>query len=177
MRTLRPLSTLGFAIALALVLPARGRAQIEQGDKRFSLNGSISKSTSAGSETEANIQGEFGWYWKRNVSLNAGAAISTSGSTTFTILAVGTEVNWSDPGDTKVPFVSMAVGSGFGSGINALVLQPGVGAHFFLSRQTSFDLEGLYRYTNVSFAGQSGSDGTFEVNFGFSFYFGGGSKR
>ncbi len=174
----RPLLVPLAALAIAAALPARATAQIEQGDKRFSLNGTLSKSvTQSGSDVEGNVTGEFGWYWRRNVALNAGAGISFSGSTVLTLLAVGTEYNFSDPGDTKVPFVSMNVGTLFGGGISAIVVQPQVGEHFFLSRQTSFDVNVEYTYTAVQVSGASGNDGTVALNFGFSFYFGHGDKR
>ena len=177
MRLIRSLVPVVAALALAVALPARVSAQIEQGDKRFSLQGNISKSTAAGSDLEGDINGELGWYVRRNVALKLGAGVFFSGSTTLELLSVGSEINWSDPGATKVPYVSMDVGSLFGSGITAFVIQPGVGAHFFLSRQTSFDVQAVYRYTTVSVGGASGNDGTIAVNFGFSFYFGNGAKR
>lgn len=174
----RPLLASLVVLALAAALPARAHAQIEQGDKRFSLDGRLSKSlTQSGSDLEGNVTGEYGWYWRRNVALNAGAGISFSGSTVLTLLAVGAEYNFSDPGDTKVPFVNMNVGTLFGGGISALVLQPSVGERFFLSRQTSFDVNLEYTYTAVQVSGASGNDGTIALNFGFSFFFGRGDKR
>jgi hypothetical protein len=123
------------------------------------------------------MTGEYGWYWRRNVALNAGAGITFSGSTVLTLLAVGSEYNFSDPGDTKVPFVNLNVGTLFGGGLTAIVVQPSVGSHFFVSRQTSFDVDLEYTYTAVKVSGASGNDGTVALNFGFSFYFGRGDKR
>ncbi len=177
MRIHRALVPLFVAVLLAGALPARAAAQIEEGDKRFSFNGTVSKSTAAGADVEGTVTGELGWYVRRNIALTGGAAFIFSGSTTFELLAVGSEFNFADPGATKIPFVSMDVGTLFGSGVSAWVLQPGVGAHFFLSRQTSFDTQLLYRYTTVSAGGANGNDGTIELNFGLSFYFGGGARR
>ena len=177
MRTMRPLRSLVVALAFGGALPTFAHAQIEAGDKRFSLQGNLSKSTAAGSDLDGDLSGEIGWYWKRNISLNAGAGVTFSGANAFYLLAVGSEYNFSEKGDTKVPFVSLNVGTLFGNGITAIVAQPGVGAHFFLSPQTSFDVTGTYTYTFVKVSGASGNDGTIGVNFGFSFYFGPGEKR
>ena len=177
MRIIRSLVPVVAALALAAALPARVTAQIEQGDKRFSLEGNVSKSTAAGSDVDGSISGELAWYVRRNIAVKAGAGMFFSGSTALGLLALGSELNWSDPGDTKVPFVSLDVGTLFGSGLSSIVAQPGVGAHFFLSRQTSFDVLASYRYTFVKLAGLSGDDGTIAINFGLSFYFGGGAKR
>ena len=177
MRVSRSLRSCGIALAVASALPALAHAQIEAGDKRFSLQGNLSKSTAAGSDLDGDLSGDIAWYWKRNIALSAGAGFTFSGSNAFYLLAVGSEYNFSEKGDTKVPFVSLNVGTLFGNGITAIVAQPGVGAHFFLSPQTSFDVTGTYTYTFVKVSGASGNDGTIGVNFGFSFYFGPGEKR
>ncbi len=177
MRINRTLVPFLVVVALTGMLPARAAAQIEQGDKRFSFDGTISKSTAAGADVEGNVSGELGWYVRRNIALKGGVGIFFSGSNTLELIAVGSEFNMAEAGDTKIPFVSLDVGTLFGSGLSAFVVQPGVGAHFFLSRQTSFDAQLLYRYTTVSVAGASGNDGTIELNFGLSFFFGGGAKR
>ena len=73
--------------------------------------------------------------------------------------------------------MSLEAGGLFGSGLTAFVVQPGVGAHFFLSRQTSFDLLGLYQWANASAGGASASSSSVEIRLGLSFFFGGGEKR
>ena len=177
---MRPMSLLRSAVAIALLamaLPAAAAAQIEAGDKRFSLQGNLSKSVSPDGDVDGNLSGEYGVYLTRNFAVKGGAGVTFSGSTALYLAAVGTEYNLAAPGDTKIPFVSLEAGGLFGSGLTAFVVQPGVGAHFFLSRQTSFDLLGLYQWANASAGGASASSSSVEIRLGLSFFFGGGEKR
>ena len=66
----------------------------------------------------------------------------------------------------------------FGEGLTAFVVQPGVGMHFFLSRQTAFDLLGIYQFAIASASGGSSANmSSVELRLGFSYYFGNGPKR
>lgn len=177
MRSFRPFRTTLVAILVGATLPALAAAQIEAGDKRVSFNGNISKSTDANTDVEGNVQGEYAWYLNRNVALKFGAGVTFAGSTALGIVAAGTELNMASAGQTNIPFLSLDVGTLFGSGLTAYVVEPGIGAHFFLSRQTSFDLQGVYTYVFASAGGASAKATTIEARFGLSFYFGGGEKR
>ena len=59
MRTMRPLRSLVVALAFGGALPTFAHAQIEVGDKRFSLQGNLSKSTAAGSDLDGDLSGDI----------------------------------------------------------------------------------------------------------------------
>ena len=59
MRVSRSLRSCVIALAVASALPALAHAQIEAGDKRFSLQGNLSKSTAAGSDLDGDLSGDI----------------------------------------------------------------------------------------------------------------------
>ena len=60
---------------------------------------------------------------------------------------------------------------------NLLVVSPGVGVRYFLTRQTSFDVTAAYNHAVASFDNTKAEAGIVTILLGFSYFFGGGDRR
>lgn len=169
----------GLIAAAVAGAPTIGHAQIESGDKSVSVSGSIVQtpgSNGGSSSTSGNVFGGLNYFWTRQTAfrLNAGAIISTTNgtSTTFATLGGGLEYDFSSEGQTRVPYLAFDVLSISGGDVSSIQLAPAVGARFFVSRSTAFDVAGVYRQST-----DKGATGSYEARFGLSFFFGSDKRK
>jgi hypothetical protein len=175
-------------LAAALTASARpALAQIEAGDKKISLDGSLTSQTVGGSSsTSGQIDGTIGYYLSRNIALRVTASEFLSSGFNMTLLGGGAEYNFAPATNPALPFMvpfvaldastSLMSFSGASAGVptppTAINFRPAAGIRWFLSRQTSFDASASYTIGNSDSGG-----GAFAINFGLSFYFLKDSKK
>ena len=161
-----------------LTMPARVGAQIEKGDKSFQLQGEYIQVVSPNSQDPSGtIVGQFGYYMTRNLGLKGTAGLIFEGSDVGYIVGAGGEWNFGAKGSTTVPYAKLDVLDFKVDMLNLLMLSPGGGVRFFLSRQTAFDVTASYNLAIASFQGGKADGGAIQVLLGFSYFFGGGDRR
>lgn len=157
--------------------PSVARAQIEKGDQSIQFQGQYLQIVSPQSEDPQGIVlGSYNYYFTSKVGLKSTAGVILGAETGY-IAGAGIEFNFSSPGQTTIPYVKLdLLGIKFSSA-NLLMISPGAGIRFFMNRNTSFDVAASYNHAVASFEGGSGDGAAVQVLLGFSYFFGGGSKR
>ena len=159
-------------------------AQIEAGDMKISLDGSIQSQKVAGtSSTSGQVNFTLGYYLSRNVALRATAWEYLSQGFNLTSLGAGAEYSFAPATNPALPFMVpfvavdasttlFSVSGGGGAPSSSILLRPAAGARWFLSRQSSFDVSAGY-----TLGSETSGGGVFGIQFGFSYYFLRDSKR
>lgn len=147
------------------------QAQIEPGDKAVSVFGNVTITDNYNSGT---IGVGLNQYFTNYLGLRLLTVMNMSsdgsgGTTTFTQLGGGVEVDLAPRGAKSMPylFADYMVAASSVSGSKATSdFTPGVGFRTFLSRQASFYVQGSYK------SGQSGASGSTTIDFGLQYFFG-----
>lgn len=160
-----------------LAAPRSAAAQIQQGDQSVQVQGQfIQVVNPKGEDPSGLLIGSYGYYFTQAIGAKVTAGVFFAADLGY-LLGLGGEYNFGPSDWTIVPFAQLNLLDIKVSDVNFLMISPGGGVRFFLTRKTSFDVSASYNHALASFKGGSASGGAIQVLLGLSFYFGGGDKR